>query len=122
MTQRSSVFEPHIAIGYLYGLLCCVGGLVGFFIADSKGSLFGGVGVGIAMFLATFSYSNGSILGFVGQILTAVLMCGFMGFRYVTSKKFMPAGMFCALSASVVTAMALLRVKRKKASGQNTDQ
>ena len=95
--------EIHALTSFLYGVLVLVGGWVGYRKAGSRPSLISGLVSAAALFLA----AGLSLAGFrFGQWLaggTALILLTFFGYRFVQSRKFMPAGLMILASLVALT-------------------
>jgi len=93
----------------LYALLLCAGGLIGYFKAGSRASLFAGTTSAVAALLALWLWSKNSPLGLpLGLILSIVLFLLF-AYRYaVKTRKFMPSGLLAVVSLIVLAVMFLV--------------
>ncbi len=93
----------------LYALLLVVGGLIGYFKAGSRASLFAGTSSAAAALLALWLWSRYRPLGVsLGLILSIVLFLLF-AYRYAAkTRKFMPSGMLAVVSLIVLAVMFLV--------------
>ena len=93
--ERVALYE-----GLVYGVLLIIGGIIGFSKAQSRPSLYAGSASGVLAI--TFSYAGLTGHDLIGLFLLAaeaILLSAFFYMRYSASKKFMPAGMMCIVSA-----------------------
>src|SRR5712691_10479221 len=99
-------------IVWIYGALVLAGGIIGFVKAGSQSSLMSGSIFGVALLLAGLGiFREKSIDGaFLWAIVLTGLLALIMGVRFAKTRKFMPAGMICALSV-VVSAILLYMLK-----------
>ena len=84
---------------YIYGILLIVGGLMGYIKAKSVPSLVAGLVCGFIALLMGYRYAW-HFAPHVAFILAIVLIF-MMGKRFVSTKKFMPAGLIVLLSLVV---------------------
>ena len=91
--------SAHLA--FTMGALMAGGGLAGYVKAKSVPSLAGGVG-SAALFIAAgmLIHRGDDLQGHQLALGTSALLATGMGFRAVSSGKFMPAGMIAALGAA----------------------
>ncbi|EEQ98148.1 transmembrane protein 14, putative [Perkinsus marinus ATCC 50983] len=85
---------------FFYALLLIVGGAIGFVQAKSKPSLIAGTLSGVLVFAAAelgSSYDN--LTGLFCLAAIALILTVFFYSRYVKTRKFMPAGLMCVISA-----------------------
>jgi len=92
-------------IVWTYVVLLVAGGAVGFFKAGSKISLITSLAFALPLALA----AAGILPVIVAQVMLGLVAVA-MGVRFAKSRRFMPAGMICALSvAALVTVILLTR-------------
>ncbi|KAF4736873.1 hypothetical protein FOZ63_027418, partial [Perkinsus olseni] len=85
---------------FFYALLLIVGGAIGFVQAKSKPSLIAGPISGVLVFAAAevgSSYDN--LTGLFCLAAIALILTVFFYSRYVKTRKFMPGGLMCVISA-----------------------
>ncbi|KAF4693316.1 hypothetical protein FOZ60_011296 [Perkinsus olseni] len=85
---------------FFYALLLIVGGAIGFVQAKSKPSLIAGTISGVLVFAAAevgSSYDN--LTGLFCLAAIALILTVFFYSRYVKTRKFMPGGLMCVISA-----------------------
>ncbi|KAI1712814.1 transmembrane protein 14C domain-containing protein [Ditylenchus destructor] len=99
---------PADAFGLVYAGLVAAGGLIGYLKAGSIPSLVAGVASGVVAGVASF-YSNFYVLIGVGIVLS-----GLMGFRFLKSGKFMPAGLIAALSLLIIVRCVIYFIAKNK--------
>lgn len=84
----------------IYAALLAIGGVMGFVKAGSKASLVAGVASAIVAAIA-LGLTFAAVSGFwLGAALAVVLLFVFAQ-RFLRTRKFMPAGVICLLSAAV---------------------
>lgn len=104
LTTSSSV--PYY-YSFLYGTLILVGGVVGYAKAGSIPSLVAGVCFGVLVNGLTYAklYSANTptpkvtATGLQSLLCVSFVLAAFFGYRYATTKKFMPAGLMLFFSA-----------------------
>ncbi|XP_023337683.1 transmembrane protein 14A-like [Eurytemora carolleeae] len=88
-------------IGYVYALTIAVGGMIGFLTKGSLTSCFMGLGVGcISGFAAYRSSQEEKNWGL--SLLVSVCLTALMGYRFISSWKFMPSGLVAGFSLIMV--------------------
>lgn len=91
----------------LYGLLIAIGGIIGYTKARSRISLMMGLGSGVALLFAAYATTT-TPTNRVGALffanLIAIALAIFFGFRWRTTRKFMPAGLMSILSIAATIA------------------
>lgn len=90
-------------IVWIYVALLVAGGAVGFLKAGSKISLITSVAFALPLALA----AAGILPVIVAQVMLGLVAVA-MGVRFGRSKRFMPAGMICALSVAALAAVIFL--------------
>ncbi|EPZ35147.1 transmembrane protein 14C-like protein [Rozella allomycis CSF55] len=88
-------------VSYVYSITCLLGGLIGFIKAGSYTSLLFGSGLGIVLFYGAICV-NSNPKDYMLLISVSFLMFVVMFYRYLISRKFMPAGFICLFSAGVL--------------------
>ncbi|KAL3868759.1 hypothetical protein ACJMK2_041525 [Sinanodonta woodiana] len=83
-------------LGFAYAATVAAGGMIGYFKAGSipslaAGVLFGGL-AGFGAYQTTNDPRNVSV-----TLATSVVLSGLMGYRFLNSGKFMPAGLVASL-------------------------
>lgn len=90
----------------IYAVLLIVGGVIGFVKARSRPSLIAGTVSGvIAIGCAALSGIYDAAIGFSLALALAIVLFLFFGYRAVSARKFMPAGMLAILSVLVIAVM-----------------
>ncbi|MBD2250214.1 TMEM14 family protein [Nostoc parmelioides] len=80
-----------------YGMLALIGGIIGYFQANSQVSLLSGVVSGLLLFVAAYLQLQGQTWGLIlATVVTAALVV-FFALRLVRTRKFMPAGLMTIL-------------------------
>ena len=94
---------------WVYGVLMILGGIMGFMKVHSKASLLSGVGLGLGLLASGYGVWRGSADCLIVAMVIAALLLVLFAFRYVKTRRFMPAGVLAILSlaAVVVLGMAL---------------
>lgn len=90
----------------VYALVVLAGGLVGYFVGQSKPSLFAGLIFGILLGLCSYGMFKNSGTAKIGAMVLSGILTLFFANRYLTTLKFMPAGLMIVLS--VITLLLLL--------------
>ncbi len=91
-----------ITIG-LYALLLLIGGIIGYYMANSLPSLI--MGSSSALIFAVLAFQKGKTAHLITLVLTA-LLAGFFGFRFYLTLKLFPAGFMSLVSLGLVVALA----------------
>jgi uncharacterized membrane protein (UPF0136 family) len=86
------------AVTLVYGILVLLGGLFGYLKARSKPSLVMGGALGAALIAVGIAGLNQWTSAAVWAACLSAFLLAFFGMRYMRKKRFMPAGMLCALS------------------------
>ncbi len=94
----------------VYGALVLLGGVMGYAKAQSKPSLFAGVGFGLALLASGAMLWQGNSRALPGATVLAAVLLLVMGIRFARTKKFMPAGLVALMSLVVV--IVLVRALR----------
>jgi uncharacterized membrane protein (UPF0136 family) len=95
---------PSLAL-YVYGILLVVGGVIGYAKAGSRGSLVTGSVAGLLAFL--FGYYGTHSEARTGAIILGCFLGGLMTWRFIKTRKPMPALPIILLSV-VVAALQLM--------------
>ncbi|XP_062561261.1 transmembrane protein 14 homolog [Armigeres subalbatus] len=88
-------------VGIIFAILVAAGGVFGYIKAGSLPSLIAGVSFGILLAVGAYFNSIQEPIPLI-QIIFLLLLGVLMGFRWVRSGNFMPAGMLTVLSAAVL--------------------
>ena len=83
----------------IYAFLLLIGGMIGYFTANSLPSLI--MGTSFSLIFAVLSLQTGKIASFVTLAL-ASLMALFFSYRFFLTQKFLPAGLMCIASIALV--------------------
>jgi len=86
-----------------FALLSLTGGLIGYVRAGSKASLYAGTGSAVLLFTASFLMGSHLNYGLCIGLIVSVILAGKFVPDFLTSRKFMPAGLMAFLSAVAVT-------------------
>ncbi len=95
----------HAAIAFyvLFGLLCGVGGFIGFKKAGSKASLIAGTASGLVVLVAALLLGTGFLdWGYRLGGLVSLLLLGRFFPAFLKTKKWMPQGVMAVMSAAGV--------------------
>lgn len=85
-----------------YALIILIGGLIGFFKANSLPSLIASSFFAILLFGCAYLVSKGNMVAYIVATSIAVCLLAFFAYRFVLSHHFMPGGMMALLSAIMV--------------------
>lgn len=85
----------------VYALLLLIGGLIGYFKADSLASLLMGSIFAVLLFLSGILVHQGFFLGLISSRILTLLLSFFFLYRYIQTHKVMPAGIMALLSLSL---------------------
>ncbi|XP_063696837.1 transmembrane protein 14 homolog [Culicoides brevitarsis] len=88
-------------VGIIYALIVSAGGIVGYVKAGSIPSIVAGLTFGVLIGISAYFCSIDPPKPLFQIIVALVLGC-FMGFRWVKGGKFMPAGLITVLSVAVL--------------------
>lgn len=102
---------------FVYGLIILIGGLVGHAKAASSASLVMGGIFGLLLILSAIAVFRGKAIGEYIALLLTFLLDAFFTYRFLTTRKFMPAGALCLLSLLVLFLLALILKNRQKKVG-----
>ena len=94
---------------WVYGALMILGGIMGFVKAHSKASLLSGVGLGLGLLASGYGVSHGAPDSLIVAIVIAALLLVLFAFRYVKTRRFMPAGVLAILSLAAVIILGLAK-------------
>ena len=87
----------------LYAVLVLVGGIIGFYKANSRASLIAGIGFAVLLGVASSLVASGSVRVGAGLgALGALALIGRFLPAFLKTKKVMPAGMVVAIGALVL--------------------
>lgn len=101
VTQKKPAHNMTDYVSIAYALTVTAGGLLGYVRAGSIPSLAAGVVCGTLMGFGAYQTSqNPKNVGL--SLATSAILCGVMGYRFMNSGKFMPAGLVAALSVLMV--------------------
>ncbi|MGH1393610.1 MAG: TMEM14 family protein [Trichormus sp.] len=88
-----------------YGMLAIIGGIIGYFQANSQVSLLSGIFTGLLLIIAAYLQLQGQTWGLMlATCITAVLVLLF-AFRLAKTRKFMPAGFMTIVGMLALTVM-----------------
>lgn len=88
-----------------YGMLAIIGGIIGYFQANSQVSLLSGIFTGLLLIIAAYLQLQGQTWGLsLATCITAALVLLF-AFRLAKTRKFMPAGLMTILGMLALTVM-----------------
>ena len=91
----------------VYGALVALGGVIGYAKAQSKPSLYAGIGFGLALLMSGYLMWQGDRRAVPGALVLSVLLLLVMGSRYILTRKFMPAGLVTLLSLVAIVLLAM---------------
>ncbi len=100
--------NPRVGLVVLivYAVLLIVGGVIGFVKARSRPSLIAGVASGLlALGCAALSGIYNEAIGYSLALILAIGLFLFFGYRAISVRKFMPAGMIAIVSVLVIAVM-----------------
>ena len=92
---------------WVYGALMILGGIMGFVKVHSKASLLSGVGLGLGLLASGYGVWRGSADCLIVAMVIAALLLVLFAFRYVKTRRFMPAGVLAILSLAAVVIFGL---------------
>lgn len=88
-----------------YGMLAMIGGIIGYFQANSQVSLLSGLASGFMLLVAAYLQLQGQAWALIlATCITAVLVI-FFALRLAKTRKFMPAGLMTILGMLALTVM-----------------
>jgi uncharacterized membrane protein (UPF0136 family) len=97
----------------VYGILLCLGGLMGFIKAGSFISLMMGSLFGIIAIVAAIALFKKNRRGALVALVLSLILDAFFTYRYMLSGNFMPGGLMSILSLIVLLSSATLLRKTK---------
>ena len=98
---------------YIFGALTIAGGIMGFVKAGSQASLIAGGVSGLLLLLAAYLVGSGKVMpGLILAIVLSVALAGRFLPAFLSTSKFMPAGMMAILSIAGVIMAALGFLKK----------
>ena len=92
---------------WVYGALMILGGIMGFVKVRSKASLLSGVGLGLGLLASGYGVWRGLADSLIVAMVIAALLLVLFAFRYVKTRRFMPAGALAILSLAAVVVFGL---------------
>jgi uncharacterized membrane protein (UPF0136 family) len=95
------------AVFVIYAFLLLIGGYIGFAKAGSRPSLIAGILSGFAALMAVYLTTKSPGLGLGTGAAMALLLAGFFAYRFLKTRKFMPAGLLAVLSVAVLVLSVL---------------
>jgi uncharacterized membrane protein (UPF0136 family) len=96
----------------VYGLTLLMGGVMGYLKVQSLVSLLSGLGFGLLILVSGSAILNGQDWGLTVGLSTTALLVLVFAYRFISTYKFMPAGMMLAVSLIVGLLVAFLHFKR----------
>ncbi|XP_050401552.1 transmembrane protein 14C [Patella vulgata] len=98
-------------LAYGYAATVAAGGIIGYVKAGSVPSLVMGLACGSLLGFGAYQTSNDP-KNVAVSLATSGLLMGVMGFRYMNSGKFMPAGLVASLSFLMLARLSLRLIKQ----------
>ena len=95
----------------IYGILMLGGGVMGYVKAHSKPSLIMGIISGILIFIGVYLLGTNVKAGMTLVTAVSALLTGVFFLRLLKTHAFMPAGMLLLLSAAVLIACLVFKLK-----------
>ncbi|XP_063054577.1 transmembrane protein 14C-like [Engraulis encrasicolus] len=99
-------------VGYAYAVLVASGGVIGFVRAGSVASLFAGLLFGAAAWMGAYRRSQNS-QNYRLSLGTSAVLAAVMGFRFLNSGKFMPAGLVAAASVLMLVRLCVSLLRKR---------
>ena len=97
--------NPGVIAAIAYGFLSIVGGVMGYIQAQSKISLFSGVGCGVLLIISAFMHSQGQHWGLLSAVVITIILLLAFTMRLIKTRKFMPAGLMLILGVPALMVM-----------------
>jgi len=95
-----------------YGILLLVGGLIGFYKANSTMSLIMGSTCAVLAFASSIGIRNKKVSGYAGATLLAILLTLFFTYRFFKTFALMPSGLMAVISLIMVITL----IKERKSA------
>ena len=98
---------PALIVG-VYAVLDIVGGVLGYVSKKSVPSLVAGTVTGVILLAAAWGVSQKQSWGLPVAIVVIGLLLAFFGYRFKSTKNFMPTGLMTILSLATLLGLALM--------------
>lgn len=100
----------------MYAALIMVGGLIGYFKAQSFPSLIAGTSTALLLGACSYFVWQKNQLAYLFTEVIAFSLFSFFGYRFITSYKFMPGGLMTICSAVLLTYLVMSKKQNNQTS------
>lgn len=112
--MKKRIFKTIGLLTFFYAILVFAGGVMGFVMKQSTPSLVAGTFFGLTLLFTSIKTLTFHRYGLILTLLTTLVLDTFFSYRYLTSQKFIPAGMMLLVTSFVLLVMILQLYQLKK--------